>query len=234
MRRSTLAEWSVVLFVLAVVVAAAFHLSGGSIPPDLLAPPGPAGTVAASSECSSLGTGGFYQEPLPVPPPPPVIRDNGVWTYTLTPRYRYTMVGRIVGKDAYSLAGGNEISPMDITMANGDLITPEYRDRVRFQKIHRAYLYTYQNQGSGPQLTRAYVIAHSSNSHLLFSDDAVWRRAEQARVGDFVRISGYLVTVSGTNRNGQTYVQGTSTTRTDTGMNSCEVVYVESFEVLPC
>jgi hypothetical protein len=66
-----------------------------------------------------------------------------------------------------------------------------------------------------------------SNNHLLSAEPAIRERIGNVRIGDQVRVRGWLGSYgSGANR------RGTSTTREDTGDGACETIFVESFDVL--
>ncbi len=67
-----------------------------------------------------------------------------------------------------------------------------------------------------------------SNNHLISDDEIVRDRVQKIRVGDQIRVRGYLAGYA--SPNGST--RGTSTTRTDTGDGACETIYVERFEIV--
>lgn len=62
-----------------------------------------------------------------------------------------------------------------------------------------------------------------SNNHLLSDDEWVRDRIEDLRIGDQVRLNGYLARYS----HDGGFKRGTSTTRSDTGNGACETLYVE-------
>jgi hypothetical protein len=232
MRVSTLLEWGAILIIVLVTilglqsigVLSAFTPSGPSTPD--------AGASYSSPTCSDLGLGGFYQEQLSEPQTFQQQIDD--WTFTIQPVFRYTIVGKIVGKDEYSLVPTDVLAPMDLAIANGEIISPELFRYFTFEKIPRHYRYRYSFPQGVRQLSQEYINEHISNNHLIFSNESVYAQAKTAATGDFVVISGYLVTVSGTSGAGRTFSQGTSTTRTDQGEGACEVVYVESLEKTSC
>jgi hypothetical protein len=66
-----------------------------------------------------------------------------------------------------------------------------------------------------------------ANNHLISDDDAIRDRVADVRVGDQVRVRGWLATYgSGQNK------RGTSTTRDDTGNGACETIFVADFDVV--
>lgn len=69
-----------------------------------------------------------------------------------------------------------------------------------------------------------------SNNHIISDSEEVREIVRQMRVGDQVRLKGYLVNyypVSSPN-----FIRKTSTTRNDDGGGACEVVYVEEAEII--
>jgi hypothetical protein len=132
MRISTLLEWGAIFLVFAITILLIQNI-GGLTSRDIsgLSPSNP-GTLQSSSECSGLGFGGFYQDSLSAPQP--VVRQIDEWTFTINPVFRYTIVGKIVGKDAYSSGAADTLSPMDLAIANGDIISPENFRYFSFQE----------------------------------------------------------------------------------------------------
>jgi hypothetical protein len=232
MRVSTLLEWGAILgiFLIAILVV----LNIGVIVPSAGSGVLPLSSDSAGSSpgCMDPETGGFFQDTLSAPQP--VVRQIDEWTFTLHPVYRYTIIGKVVGKDTYASGPSDTLSPMDFAIATGDIIRPEISRYITIRKTPRHYHYQYFFPAGTPQLSPAYINEHISNNHLIFADDSLSVKAQSVNVGDYVRIRGYLVTVSGQSRDGRTYHQGTSTTRSDQSEGACEVVYIETLEKLPC
>ncbi len=66
-----------------------------------------------------------------------------------------------------------------------------------------------------------------SNNHLLSDNEDIRDRVQKIRIGDQIRVQGYLASYESPGG-----LRGTSTTRTDTGDGACETIYVERFEIL--
>jgi hypothetical protein len=232
MRVSTLLEWGGLLLLFAIAILAVQNI--GLFTPSAvkgLVAIGP-DTSATPSGCGDLGYGGFYQETIPSPQH--IVKQIGEWTFTINPVYRYTVVGRIVGRDEYPLAGTDALAPMDLMIANGEILAPDLYGYFTFTKTSRHYIYRFSFPPGVRQLSSSYVNEHVSNNHVIFADDSVYAQAKTLGKGDFVRLTGYLVTVNGKTSSGRTFYQSTSTTRTDQGEGACEVMYVESIEKFAC
>ena len=67
-----------------------------------------------------------------------------------------------------------------------------------------------------------------SNNHLISDDESIRKKVTKIKVGDQIRVRGYLASYS----NSGGGKRGTSTTRTDTGDGACETVFVDSFRIL--
>jgi hypothetical protein len=75
---------------------------------------------------------------------------------------------------------------------------------------------------------RAFDGTGLSNNHLLTEDPYLREMIEEVRIGDQIRIRGWLAGY----RNERGFSRGTSTTRTDTGNGACETIYVREFAIL--
>jgi hypothetical protein len=69
-----------------------------------------------------------------------------------------------------------------------------------------------------------------SNNHLLADRRWLVSRLRDVRVGDQVRIRGWLAEYS--HNHGFAFTRGTSLTREDTGNGACETIFVQDIEVL--
>ncbi len=67
-----------------------------------------------------------------------------------------------------------------------------------------------------------------SNNHLLVEDGYLREVIQDVRIGDQVRLRGYLAEYS----NDAGFKRGTSTNRDDTGNGACETIYVNDFQVM--
>lgn len=69
-----------------------------------------------------------------------------------------------------------------------------------------------------------------SNNHLLADRPSIVAKLRDVRIGDQVRIRGWLSEY--THNHGFAFTRGTSVTRDDTGNGACETIYVQEVEVL--
>ena len=78
-------------------------------------------------------------------------------------------------------------------------------------------------------IPRREIEMHSANVHLIPASDAVKRVIDKVRKGDIIEIKGSLVNVMS---NRDAWYWESSQTRNDTGKGACELIWVESADIL--
>lgn len=178
-----------------------------SIMPDLLEPP-----VQHAVETQSF-----------------TVANNGT-DYRIKPRYEYDLHGLVV---SYAHHDGNyslhrlwndHINVADVCVvwsenANGS-------DLNHFKFWNGKFTCNYQTGDNGAW--ERFREDQISNNHLLTDDRHIRRTIKQVRIGDQVRVRGWLVNYS----NDAGFSRGTSTTRDDRGNGACETIYLQDFEIL--
>lgn len=159
-------------------------------------------------------------------------RQIGEWRFTMTAVARYTLCGKLVGRDNYTGPPPDTISPMDLSVAWGKLIEEPYEAHITYYKEPRHLNYHFHFPEGIPPLDYAYINGHSSNNHCIFANESVHEAADELLVGDFVRLGGYLVDVRGEDAGGATYTWTTSRSRDDEREGACEIVWVEEVVVI--
>ena len=225
MRLSSLGRWLLLLVPLVAVVLLIFWFTGTAFPFT--------GSPAASAPVArGIGEGELTQELLGAPYT--FSRDMIGWKYTFTAKYRYTILAKIVGIQEYAENSGDQITPMDLAIAYGDVIRPEYLQYFTFRMGDRQLSTTVEYPKYISMLPDEYWFSHVTNNHLVFADAAGRAAAFNSTPGECIGIQEYLIDISGRGPNGETYTRTTSISRTDEYPAGCEVVYVESFRTLPC
>ncbi len=85
-------------------------------------------------------------------------------------------------------------------------------------------------QARSEEKWRRFSMRALSNNHLLADRPSIAARLRAVRVGDQVRIRGWLAEYE--HNHGFAFRRGTSVTRDDTGNGACETIYVQEVEVL--
>jgi hypothetical protein len=215
-RLCTILEWSGILVPLIVIGFLGYYFIFG----------------LSAAEPSGLpdGTGGFYQSPLSQPEQ--YVKNTGDWSFTLTPRYSYTLAGRIVGSHAYPPAMPDGIVPLDLAVVNGELIQENTLSFFTFDMGDHTLRYSY-DMPKALGLTEGYIDEHISNNHLVFLNATLEGEVMKATEGSCIIISGKLVDIRG-NSPKKSYSISTSTVRNDSYPAGCEIILVESYAPVNC
>ena len=179
---------------------------------------------------------GLLEEPaqVKVSRKPIDTRVNGI-DYRIQPRYTYDLRGLIVSLhhsdtwwDYAHKEWNDHINLMDLCVVwGGNVRSGAYRG-ISFSNDQ----WTCSFSANSLEAWSAFNMTEASNNHMVTDDPAVARALRELRIGDQVRVRGYLVdyTVFKDGRPAGTRVS--SEVRTDTGNGACEVLYVESLDLL--
>lgn len=157
---------------------------------------------------------------------------NGV-DYRIQPRYAYEINAVVVSLhhsdtwwDYAHKEWGDHVNIMDLCLAWGDTVrSGAYRD-ASFSNNQWECHWRYSSERAMKQFDNAQI----SNNHIVTDDPAVARAMRNIRIGDQIRLRGYLADYT-IFKDGQ--ARGTrvsSETRTDTGPGACEVLYIDGFD----
>jgi hypothetical protein len=160
---------------------------------------------------------------------------NG-YAYEVEPLHRYILRGLIVHRLDYSwfaIDRSEKVFPLDLCVIWGrNLSNGVYRaPSMRFSQDCR---FCYAQWDGAVK----FWMDELSNNHLLVNNPALERQLQQLRTGDQIKLTGQLVNVKAKatgdigRYDSPASSWKTSTTRTDTGAGACEVIYVESVQVL--
>ncbi|MBQ8118729.1 MAG: hypothetical protein IJ147_11830 [Lachnospiraceae bacterium] len=148
--------------------------------------------------------------------------------------YAYDISALVVSTHNYSGSGiGDKLAPRDLALAWGDVAAYNTLVDFHWQQSGRWYSWRVNSDAEIAKVGGIQgVTEHSSNNHLIPADDTVKKQIQKIKVGDYVRIKGYLVNLGGSKPDGTTFYWNSSTTRSDSGAHSCEVIYVTGVEWL--
>jgi hypothetical protein len=124
-------------------------------------------------------------------------------------------------------ASGDFINTNDVCVVWGaDAVSGIYRE-MSFSNSEWSCDFSYPK---GPDANLFQADGLSTN-HLLTERPVTARALRNVRVGDQIRIKGYLVNYANSKRAPEQY-RISSTTRTDTGDGACEIIYVTDLTIL--
>ena len=157
------------------------------------------------------------------------VKNNGT-DYRIEPRYRYDLHGLVV---SYAHHNGNyslhrlwndHINVADVCVVWSE--NANAQDLNQFKFWNGKFTCNFQTADTGAW--ERFRENQISNNHLLTDDSRIRKSIKRVRIGDQVRIRGWLVNYSNDTGN----KRGTSTTREDKGNGACETIYLEQFEIL--
>ena len=154
---------------------------------------------------------------------------NGV-NYSVAPEYAYDITGMIVsyrhhdGNSRMHSRANDHLNMLDVCVIWGGNLLNERLHKIDFWNG----IFTCNVRTRDQEAWDAFDMNQLSNNHLISDDEFIRRQVRKIKVGDLVRIKGYLSSYAGEGGG----KRGTSTTRTDTGDGACETIYVEQFKIV--
>jgi hypothetical protein len=141
----------------------------------------------------------------------------------LTPRAKYDITARVLGREAYSFDLLADLIPEDLALGWGPM--SDNRVLAALDISQSARFYTWRPHAELP-ISRDDITAHSANTHVIPVDERIQKQLARLRVGEVVRLTGTLVDAT---RDDGAWIR-TSLTRNDHGAGACEVLLVESVD----
>ncbi len=136
----------------------------------------------------------------------------------------FEIEARVLGKERYWLDHESRLAKYDLALGWGRMSDSRVLDQIEIRQSGRWYRWRSEQL----PIPRREIERSSANMHLIPADDWLEGQIGDVKTGDLVRIKGYLVRV--TNSDGWRWQS--SLTRDDTGRGACELIYVESFEII--
>lgn len=144
---------------------------------------------------------------------------------TIKPLAKFSLSARVLARADYRWDFGADLIPTDLALGWGRMSDSAVLDKVAISQSGRFY-YWRVSQFPIPEHE---IVESSANMHLIPSTREIERAIEHSRIGDVVRFDGYLVEADWPD--GKKWIS--SLTRSDSGAGSCELVWVEHFEIAP-
>ena len=150
--------------------------------------------------------------------------------YLVEPEYEYDLAGMVVsfrhhdGNSRMHFRANDHLNMMDVCVVWGDTANNGLLHKLKFWNG----IFTCNVQTRDQEAWEAFRMEQLSNNHLISDDDYIRDKVKDIRIGDQIRVQGYLASYS----NEAGGKRGTSTTRTDTGDGACETLFVEKFDII--
>jgi len=144
--------------------------------------------------------------------------------YSFTPLANISLEARVLSRKQYSLGREGKLSPLDLALGWGPMSDNQVLDMIDISQGNRFY-YWHVEQFPIPQKE---ITRHSSNMHMIPSNEQVADQLAAIRKGDVVAITGQLVMIKAEDG----WRWQSSLSRTDTGKGACELVWVKAVSIL--
>lgn len=172
--------------------------------------------AVATSTCPLPPRVGRSEPPLQTSVPPG-LRLPTQGTATLTPLAGFSVAARVLGREDYRFGHEANFSPTDLALGWGRMSEDAVLDRLEIRQGGRWYHYRWQPP---PPIPPAEIANSSANMHIVPAAPEVREALARVRVGQRIRIDGWLVRID----DGRWHWVS-SLRRDDTGNGACELVY---------
>jgi hypothetical protein len=143
---------------------------------------------------------------------------------TLATRAHFDVTARVLSREDYSWGADGKLIPEDLALGWGRMSDSAVLAHIDISQSGRFYYWHVQQF----PIPRREIETHSANMHMIPADAGVKHQLEQVRPGQVIHLQGFLVDATRTDG----WHWNTSLTRDDTGAGACELVYVESLDIV--
>jgi hypothetical protein len=193
-------------------------------------------TLSLVLGCSSPQPTGKASDPIDISQDPsqvrprtqePIVIASRDGEFTLMPVAGYKISALVASKKSYRLGWEAGIAPLDLALVWGKLAEPEYDKYITYLQNNRWYFFHYK---AGSPFDKQFVIAHSSNHHIIPATENVRQALQALDKKEKVVLEGFLVNLTGQYRRRDVWWKS-SLSRTDTGNGACELFYVKKARI---
>ena len=144
------------------------------------------------------------------------------------PEYEYELYGMIVsyrhhdGNSRMHRRAGDHLNMLDVCVVWGETAASRHLHKIDFWNG----IFTCNVKTRDQQAWDSFDMYQLSNNHLISDQEHIRDRVTGIRIGDQIRVRGWLSSYTG-----PAGTRGTSTTRRDTGDGACETIYVDQFDI---
>ncbi len=143
--------------------------------------------------------------------------------YTITPLAKFHIESKVLSKTNYNWGRESDLSPVDLALGWGKMSDERVLDSIDISQSNRWYRWRTDKF----PIPRREIETHSANMHLIPANKSIKSMINRTRIGDIVEFSGNLIRVDA--KDGWHWLSSLS--RTDKGGHSCELIWVEKFEI---
>jgi len=183
-----------------------------------------------------LGWWWFYEPVVVLPagvyaPDEPVqvaVNSVELWVddeHTILGAAEFSLRAKVLGRERYRRGPESALSPIDLALGWGRMSDQSVVDEIEVSQSGRWAEWSFSGS---PPIPVDEIERSMANMHMIPANDAVRDALLAVQTGQIIELEGYLVRV--TRADGGTW--NSSMSRTDTGGHACEVVWVQSFEIV--
>jgi len=147
--------------------------------------------------------------------------------FELTPMAAYKASVMVMSKETYSYGWMGKVVPIDLALAWGKLIEPEYDKHIDYSQGDRYYFFEYDSESP---LNAGYIGKHSANHHIIPATENILKALKSIKKKQKVVLEGFLVYLRGTYK-GEEVFWNSSLKRDDHGDNACELFFVDRVRI---
>ena len=150
--------------------------------------------------------------------------------YLIEPQFEYDLYGMIVsyrhhdGNSRMHQQSNDHLNMLDVCVVWGGNALGDHLRKLDYWNG----IFTCNVRTTDSDAWAAFDMEKLSNNHLLSNDDFIRDQVTDIKVGDQIRVRGWLASYSSAGGG----KRGTSTTRTDTGDGACETIFIDKFEIV--
>jgi len=150
--------------------------------------------------------------------------------YRVEPLYDYELYGLVVsyrlhdGESSMHRWSNDHLNMADVCVVWSDTAFSEHLGKLDFWNG----IFTCNVQTRDSIAWSHFKMNQLSNNHLISEDPFIRERVEEIRVGDQIRVKGWLARYGAVGGG----LRGTSATREDSGDGACETIYVHEFTIV--
>ncbi|WP_457673290.1 hypothetical protein [Thiolapillus sp.] len=145
--------------------------------------------------------------------------------YLITPLADFSLEARVLSRKDYRFDRGADLAPVDLALGWGRMSDESVLESLEISQSNRWFRWSTREF----PIPRREIETHSANMHMVPANDEVAEALDDVHKGNIVRLKGQLIKVE--NR-AEGWRWRSSLTREDTGGGACELVWVQSLEVV--
>lgn len=144
--------------------------------------------------------------------------------YQIIPLAKFKVKARVLSKENYWLGRETDVSPVDLALGWGPMSDQSVLDQLEIDQSNRWFHW----KAKSLPIPIAEITSHASNMHIVPADEVIEDKLNDISDGSIIEMNGYLVEIKA--KDGWHW--RSSLSRTDSQGGACELVWVDSLNIL--